>query len=190
MKKEYQFQQNLWDPSDFLYAASARFNYRENFIQEPNCIVNRYDDVRSDYSYISMVMKDRLPDGASVSTTCSFENYGAPLIVLCGKLHTLPNGMLQYGTHFEVVPFEDGLNVWYLTLENNQVKPVALARYRFPLRGNDKLSLRVTLSRQQMDIYLQQFHFTLHSDKFPTEYYAGITACEGINRFYDFSVEY
>ena len=129
MKKEYQFQQNLWDPSDFLYAASARFNYRENFIQEPNCIVNRYDDVRSDYSYISMVMKDRLPDGASVSTTCSFENYGAPLIVLCEKLHTLPNGMLQYGTHFEVVPFEDGLNVWYLTLENNQVKPVALARY-------------------------------------------------------------
>ena len=46
---------------------------------------------------------------------CSFEKYGAPLITIANAIGKDENGYPLYGDHFEIVAYESGCNVRFIT---------------------------------------------------------------------------
>jgi hypothetical protein len=63
---------------------------------------------------------------------------------------------------------------------------------RAPFEAKRKYDLQITLEKRreqvQMDIECGAHHLGYQDEALPESFYAGITACEGRNRFYDFRV--
>jgi hypothetical protein len=182
------FQKGCWNPDDFFYAYSRKCRAYPQFIQEPACIANSADAQTGEFSYVSMATKKRYQTGSVIETRCSFEKYGAPLIVLADEIERCPDGIRRYGHHIEVVAYENGVNVWYLIPEEDTVRPVNLIRKKFPVSSGKALLLRVGVEENSLAVSLDGTAFRVDFDHIPKAFHAGITACEGIDRFYEFSV--
>ena len=101
--KDYIFKKGMDETRDFMYVSSLTTETHTQFDFEENCIVNRYNpEIIGEwkYDYISLVTKDRYGKGVKLSTQCSFEKFGAPLIVLTDDI-TPKDGRNYYGLHFE-----------------------------------------------------------------------------------------
>lgn len=182
------FKRNCWNPADFLYAYSPKCRAYPRFLQENDCIVNSSNPETHEFDYVSMVTKRQYQTGAVLSTHCSFEHYGAPLIVITSELTPCPDGITRYGHHIEVVAYEGGINIWYLIPKADTVEPVNLIRKKFPVADTRPALLRVKVAKKSLAISLDETAFEIAFDHIPETFHAGITACEGINRFYDFAV--
>ena len=91
-----------------------------------------------------------------METRCSFDSFGAPLIVLSDDILTNDKGEWQFGIHYEVVLYEQGINVWEINYHPD---------------------------------VMEGHHVLVRAEKLPKEFHVGITMCEGINRFYEISIE-
>ena len=196
MEQIVSFEKGGWDPQAWIYAASVKVPYRHRFVQEGNCIASfplkEEPSSPSDYPYISMVRSEPLSGAFTVVTDCSFDSFGAPLVVLAGELHTLPDGRLEYGEHFEVVAYEKGLNFWWLGYEEGQRVVHSLLKAAFPLEEKMVHRLKVSVSGSTLaaEIVGQSDVYTAECPALGaySHLYAGVTACEGLNRFYNFSI--
>lgn len=184
--KNYEFRENGWSPSEFRYTYSPACRTYPEFGQESRCIVNRPAPDGGAYEYISMVTKKEYAPGSVFSARCSFEHYGAPLIVLADGLREGPDGIARYKDHFEIVAYEGGVNVWHIEPEGGGVRPENLTRQKFSVPPKTAVLLTVKTSRDGLSVCLQDTRFTLPV-RLPERFYAGITACEGIDRFYEFT---
>ena len=196
MLRSFDFSQSNWKEDDFLYAASVRVPYRLTFEQAASCIHNEHAEERGDeYAYVSMVLREKAHAPATLETECSFTSYGAPLLILADDLTTRPAGRIQYGRHIEVVGWEKGINVWELYPDPNSPKgqhTANLGRFEFPIEGGTRFTL---FTRVHPDGSLtvgaregtRTASFECPAHIAPT-FYAGITACEGKNYFYNFSI--
>lgn len=196
MLRSFDFSQSNWKEDDFLYAASVRVPYRLTFEQAASCIHNEHAEKRGDeYAYVSMVLREKAHAPATLETKCSFTSYGAPLLILADDLTTLPDGRIQYGRHIEVVGWEKGINVWELYPDPNSPKgqhTANLGRFEFPIEGGTRFTLFTRVNPDgTLTVGAREGTRTC---TFPCparvskDFYAGITACEGKNYFYSFSV--
>lgn len=183
----YEFRKNGWLRSDFRYAYSPACRAYPKFTQEDDCIVNRRDDAAGKFEYVSMVTQKEYRPGAVVSARCSFESYGAPLIVLADGLRESKDGIARYKSHFEIVAYEGGVNVWHIVPEGDGVRPENLTRQKFPVPAGKAVLLTVETGKNGLAVSLGDARFTL-SMRLPERFRAGVTACEGIDRFYGFAV--
>jgi len=183
--KEMQFTSGGWNSEEFLYAASFKTPYRRPFVQAADCIENDL----SEQDYISMVTKEALGAGSVIETECSFEGSGAPLIVLCDDLKTLENGDLQYGTHMEVVLYKNGCNVWHIVVNDGAQKASALIKCRYPVAPGKKHLLRVEFGEKLLKVHCAGVEFDLPCPLLPGKFHAGLTACEGLCRFYSLKIK-
>lgn len=196
MEQIVSFEKGSWDPREWIYAASVKVPDRYRFVQESNCIANfplkENPTSMSDYPYISMVGRQPLEGAFSVVTDCSFDSFGAPLVVLTGEPHTLPDGRLEYGEHFEVVAYEKGLNFWWLGYEEGRHVVHSLLKASFPLEEKMVHRLKVTVSGSTLSAEIvgqsELYRVDCPALGAYSRLYAGITACEGINRFYNFAI--
>lgn len=181
-------------PENFIYAASTLVDYRVKFHQEGEALVNEAIHLENpeaafqDYAYISAVGCDMVTLPVEMEVECSFDRFGAPLIVFAESLRELENGDMQYGTHYEAVLYENGINLWHLTpLADGKQQTVSLCKARLPFPAGERLTMKVRLTRDGIEAQcgelVAQSRICL-----PEKMYVGITACEGINRFYSFSV--
>ena len=180
------FSKKTWNPQDFTQVTSLRTDGRKPFMQEEDCVVNDvYKENINDYNYISLLYKQTYNTPVEISTTCSFESFGAPLIVLTDDLISTEDGYPAYGHHFEIVAYEKGINVWDL---NGNAKPIKAAFNHFEVPANEKLELKVKVleDKLQISLYGQDMEFPISG--LPSSFRCGITACEGVNRFYSFEV--
>jgi len=187
--KNYLFTPGGWDENDFRYIATAREAYRKPFIQDADMIRNCVDDKPTNEDFISIISKEKYHSGVVMETTCSFEGSGAPLIVLSNEISTLENGNLQYGDHFEVVIYRGGCNIWYIPLVDGKAVSKNVVRMKAPVEENKPVKLRVEMVGKVFRVNADGHEFDVPCEYLPDEYYVGITACEGVCRFYDFSVE-
>lgn len=196
MLRSFDFSQSNWKEDDFLYAASVRVPYRLTFEQAASCIHNEHAEERGDeYAYVSMVLREKVHAPATLETECSFTSYGAPLLILADDLTTLPDGRIQYGRHIEVVGWEKGINVWDLYPDPNSPKgqhTANLGRFEFPIAGGTRFTLFARVNPDgTLTVGAREGARTC---TFPCparvskDFYAGITAFEGKNYFYSFSV--
>lgn len=191
-KNIYDFSKPGWEQEDFQYVYSPVCREFSKFIQGDG-IYNSYSQTLEDYSYISMVSKQRLQVGAVVSTQCAFESFGAPLIVLSDDIRKDENGRLRYGLHFEVVAYEGGCNVWRIEPDPSNVKrpikTLALVKQSFAISPSSMIEIRVQVKERRLGISVNDVKFDLYHPEIPCQFYAGITACEGINHFYKLELE-
>lgn len=180
------FARSEWDPSDFRYIYSPKCRDLPEFVQEDDCIVNRGGPEAGTYDYVSMITRRKLLSGTAITTHCSFEKYGAPLIVLTDDVRRGKTGELRFGFHMEIVAYENGVNVWHLEPKPGDVKAEAIRREKFTVPAGKIITLTVRPMGKKLEITLDNYSFTVETDYLPQKFYAGITACEGINRFYDF----
>ncbi|MFA9380043.1 MAG: hypothetical protein ACERKO_03180 [Acetanaerobacterium sp.] len=189
MKDQTSFKKGGWNESDYQYIYSLKCRSFQEFVQEDGCICNKQDSKTGEYDYVSVIAKKKYHTGALLSAHCSFEKYGAPIIVIAEDIGKDRLGRLRFGRHFEVVAYEGGVNVWYLEPAGDTVRPVNIIRRKFDVPAKKELCLTVAVNKQSLSVSLEENRFTVGWDGLPAEFYAGITACEGINRFYDFSAE-
>lgn len=184
----YRFCEGGWDRSAFLPAWSTACKVRKEFLQEVDCIKNFSEE--GEFCYTSMVTGKRYPIGTKFRTECAFESFGAPLIVLTDDLRK-KDGQWSYGLHFEVVTYEGGCNVWRIVPADTSrgIATLALAKIPFSLPAGEKIRLEVETGEGILKIRVNDQPFQVPCEELPRQVHAGITACEGINRFYSFSIE-
>ena len=182
-------------PDNFVYAASTVVSYRREFRTDGNGVVNGRIDLEDpkakyrDFEYISAVANERAQLPVVLETECSFEKFGAPLIVFSETMNELDNGWKVYGEHYEVVLFESGINIWHITPKEEGGQQVeAVCKARLPFEAGKMTKLTVKLTRNGIEA--QAGELTASGEcALPEKMYVGFTACEGINHFANFSVE-
>lgn len=197
---EVDFRRGGWSRSDWTVVKSSRWDYVKEFVQEDDHVTNPCPDVSDEdlYAnhvtdvYASMVYGRKFRGAAEISSTMSFDHLMAPLIVIAPTLGKDAKGLPEFREHHEVVLYNEGINVWRYTFEDGKARWRLAAFLRAPFSPRRKYELKVRLQRRsgamQMDIRCGDCHFGYQDDALPEDFYAGITACEGRNRFYDFKV--
>lgn len=189
MTKTIEFTKGNWE-NCFEYAYTKRFPFAPKFIQEEDCIVNgRNPEMIDGFDYTTIVTKEKFGAGTKIWLTCSFEDFGAPLVTLTDALEKDENGNLTYDKYHEVVLWYKGVNVWNLSVEGKKVKADWLLASEFPLFPNTKYELCLELMDKAIKVSVGKETFTLRIDNLPEEVYIGITGCENINRFYSAKIE-
>ena len=173
---------------DFRYAYSIIYGSFHEFKEEEGSVANEKTD---HFHYVSIVHNDTYGVGAKVSTTCSFDHYGAPLLTFANSVYTEEEtGVLRYGDHYEVVAYEEGCNVWFVTKapegSGRRFDSECCLRLRFPIAEGSKIHLSTEIRENKvLRVLVNDASFDLPAPRMADEVYIGITACEGINHFYD-----
>ena len=204
---ETSFARGKWDENEWLKFKSLRFDYVHGFKQEADHIVNESPEGISDEElyasrvtevYSSIVYREKLggfgetalPKTVEVSATMSFDHLMAPLIVLTPQLDQDDEGRYAFKKHVEVVLYNEGINVWHYRYENGQLKWYLAAFARAPFEPKRKYTLKVKVQAgrfaPRMTIECGKVKFGYEDEEIPASFYAGVTGCEGRNRFYDF----
>ena len=182
-------------PADMFYAYSPICKEFKTFTLKESCIENAHSDMFRDpydYEYISAVTREKYPEGTTIVTECDFESYGAPLVVFSNDISRVGAHYI-YGAHFEIVAYEGGCNIWYIIPDpTNSARPVATSKIafkNFEIANKERITIAVTVGKARMDVDVNGEKISVEHPEIPSTFHAGITACEGLNRFYNFSVK-
>ena len=200
MKKTIEFGRGKWDPSAWMNVKSARWDYVKDFVQADDHIVNPCPDVSDEelYAkyvtevYASQVLREKVHAKARISCTMSFDHLMAPLIVIAPRFGEDDKGRPEYREHHEVVLYNEGINVWHYTFPNGKPHWHLAAFLRVPFAAKERHTLSITVERRrevQLTIECGGHVFGYQDEYLTDDFYVGLTACEGRNRFYDFTVE-
>ena len=185
------FQRNSWSMEGLTHAWSIRFAPMPEFHQQDDYIENPPAPVlRDGYSYVSLLTTDKISPKVKLTTHCSFEGRGAPLVVLPKKLIE-KDGRLYYGDYLEVVLWQGGINVWNLWMEaDGSVTVRNLLRLEQPVQTGVTHELSVEIQKDRFIIHLDGVKTDLYCGDIYDRFHLGITGCEGPCRFYDMTIEH
>ena len=118
----------------------------------------------------------------------AFAERMAPLVVLADEPGRDQAGRREYRGHVEVVLFDRGINVWH-HFWNRDRGPhwKKAAHLAFPAEAGRRYALEVERQGPALQVRLDQRVLEVGL-ALPERLYAGITGCEGRNRFYSFSL--
>lgn len=190
------FQPEGWNRADWLRVKNPMGEHFGDWVQQPQCITNEvpagvvpetYHGNLTD-TYSSMVYKKKVTGNVTITSTMAFTCEMAPLIVLAPDLHANAKGQREFRDHFEVVIFNEGVNIWRYSVADGKlvIRKAAFASFR--LEKNVKYLLKVNKTDKTLTVSIAGHSFGYFDDALPDAYYVGITGCEGLNRFYDFAV--
>ena len=191
MNKIYAFNTNAWE-QDFDYVYSPNCGEFKKFEQTNDCIKNNKGNYWFGYDYISILEKTMRASGTKISTLCSFESFGAPLLVFTNEVTTDENGNYRFGVHYEVVAYEKGCNVWLVEPKidgDKKIKSTLLSKLEFPLENDEKIEIQVVIDNKTLKINMNGHLLDVTIPEFPESFRVGVTACEGLNRFYNLKIE-
>ena len=192
MSEKYLFHKEFLLEDKFIYVSSPASKSKKKFIQRKEYVENSYNDEIKDYDYISIITKEKYEDGVNVKVKCSFEKFGAPLIVFTDDYIQLEDGSYQYGLHFEVVAYENGCNVWHIVPGQDEKNPIDVTKVNsmeFPIDDKSVIDMEVTIKEKKLFIRVNDQTFIAEHEDIPKQMHVGITACEGVNQFYEIEVK-
>ncbi|GEM_PF-5024623 len=182
------FKKGQWEDK-FVYAYTYRFEPTPVFVQERDHVRNSQTDSTEfgnfPFENISMFLPQKYAKETEISLTCSFDAFGAPLICLAEELIPNDKGILKYGNYIEVVLYEDGINVWNLRYDGQAVHWNLLFSDNYPVLAGVPQTLHTRCEGNYLKIDHADHHVSLFIPQLKDEYYFGLDACEGINRFYN-----
>lgn len=193
----WQFTPTGWNPADFILVKSPRWDYLGQWVQKADHLENavpagatreELEGKRAPETYTSMVQRQPVTGNVRLATTLAFTWRMAPLMVLAPELGRDAAGRPEYREHFEVCVFNEGVNVWHHTYADGRPSWHLAAYGRFPLQADTRYRLEVERKGQRLTIRIDGHEFGYQEDSLPPSLYVGLTGCEGLNRFYDFSV--
>lgn len=187
MKKIY-FKKGMWE-ENFVYAYCPRFPFSPEFVQKNGYIENSVNpDMRDGFDYVTALLCEKY-ESVKLTLECSFEKYGAPLITIAEDVFKNEEGNLIYKNYHEVVLWEGGINIWHLKDEEGSVKIKKLAALDFPLEGGKRHTFSAEIVKGGIKAVCGSYSFYVAIPTLPEKFYAGITGCENINKFYSLEIE-
>lgn len=178
---------------NFHYAYSPHSKNVREFELRDGYIANFPKGNHDGYSYTSIISKETYTAGAKIHTKCAFERFGAPLIVFGNDMSDGENGMKLYGLHFEVVAYENGVNVWHIvpdpSNEERPIKPTLIASMKFTILPDEMTDITVAFGKGEFDMEVNGHKETVSHKDIPETFRVGITACEGPNKFYEINID-
>ena len=188
-----------WHPDDWMLVKSARWDWMGSWEQQNDHICNRVpkeaspEDListgsRAPETYASMLSREELPEDVVVQVSASFDYRMAPLVVLAAEPGVDHKGRLEYREHFEVVIFDQGINLWHHVYMQGRPLWIRAAYSRFELGPGMRHMLEVERKGRELRMRVGEHEMGCRLETLPRARYAGITGCEGVNRFYDFKV--
>lgn len=205
-----EFARGQWNPDDFFHTAIFDHTYRKPFEQEDDCIVNgsapesgQNPDQehlagglapeavpgldRYEYAYISYTYKNPVTAPCSLQSTFQFDAFGAPTWYYAEEI-LQEDGKWILGTHIEATIWEEGINFWHLELRDHQHKVTLLHHEKFAPEAGVPHQIEMMIEPDRVGARLDGHEAWIPFDAY-SKGYAGFLACEGINRFYDFTVQ-
>lgn len=174
--------------ADLMYVYSPICKVQKQFTLDADCVVNGFNEEINDYDYISVATGKKYKTGITVKLECLFEKYGAPLVVFSNDIRD-ENGVLTYGHHYEVVAYENGINIWsivpYPERDERPVKPTKIGFLEFPVKENEPIELEVKIDGNKITASLCGQTLEVTDEQIPENFHVGVTACEGNNKIYE-----
>lgn len=198
---QYTFAADKWNKNDWFNVKSPRWTHFGGWVQEKERIVNKVPadatpeemlGSRAPETYSSMLWNRKLSGNVTISSRMEFTDQMAPLIVLAAPPEINKDGIPEYREHWEIVLFNEGINVWHHQYRNSKPGWTLDGYMKKTLKPHTIYDLQVqvvqhdTLNELRVKCDGSEFGFVLAN--LPKEFHAGITGCEGINYFYDFRV--
>jgi len=195
------FVKDHWQASDWTMVKSPRWDRMGQWVQEDDCIRNEVPDDadaaalrgrRAGETYTSMVVARTFSGNVTVRTTFSFDDQMAPLVVLAPELGRDGQDRPEYREHVEIVAYNKGINVWHHTWTDGKPAWAKLDYWNLELLPKTRYRLEVQVNHSargpMLVVRLDDREMGCRLEALPVACYVGITGCEGVNRFYDFSV--
>jgi hypothetical protein len=190
-----------WQAADWTLVKSPRWDRLGEWVQEADGICNQTPPAATPAdllgksapeAYSSMVVSRPFEGNLTVRTTFAFDDQMAPLIVLAPELGKDAKERPEYREHFEIVAYDKGVNVWHHTWVEGKPAWKKAAYWNFELKPKTRTVLEVQVNHSShgpmMIVRLDDREMGYLDASLPTKCYVGITGCEGVNHFYDFSV--
>jgi hypothetical protein len=186
-----------WKQADWLRVKYPQGEHFGDWLQRDGCIANAVpsnatpEELQGKYAaetYSCMVYKERIKGDVNVASTMSFAYKMAPLIVLTPALSEDAKGQKQCSERFEIVIFDEGVNIWRHSVKDGKLTYRKAAFATFRLEKDTKYRLKVTKTGKTLTVSVAGHTFGYSDDALPESFFVGITGCEGLNRFYDFTV--
>ena len=180
---------------DLVYAYSRRFDAVPVFTQYPDHVENRADSsVPYGWENISLLTREKFAAGTRITTRCAFLGDGAPLITLAASMEPDERGVLRFGEYLEIVLYKRGVNVWRMwydpaVTKNGGVSWKKLMGVEFPVSADEIHTLTVDVLENVLKIDADGKKMHLYVNDLYPEFHLGLDACEGIQRFYDMTIE-
>ena len=196
------FKPGAWSLNDWTVVKSPRWNYCHGFMQREDGVENACPDLpgaviygeHASEVYSAMLYKTRTGLGATISSTMQFDNRMAPLIVLAESIDSAPDGTPQFGEHWEVVLYDQGLNIWHHYVKDGRPAwhRAAFLNAVFAPNTPYKLSVKIVRTyrgQKEMSVSCGGHTLGFVNEQLPESFQAGIIGCEGRNRFFDFRIQ-
>ena len=194
------FAKGKWDPSQWFEVKSMNFKQSRGMVQQDDHIMNEVPDLSDEelyakhkqnlYSCLILDRKFSLP--SLITCTMSFDHLMAPLIVIAPDFGKNAEGKREQRDHFEIVLFNQGLNIWRHSFENGKPSYYLAGYLKTAFQPKTKYYLQVKIFKnsygKQLEVTCGGHCFAIRDNSLPDTFYAGIIGCEGRNRFYDFGV--
>ncbi len=177
---------------ELIQAYSFRFTEAPDFTREGDHITTKENPGhREGFDNISLISRDTYTAGVKAHLRCSFDGIGCPEIILVKKPELCDDGAFRYGDCFEIVLWKNGVNVWRHFMDNEYKcswhKRLGLD---FSVSEGDIHELTVEVVPNYIKFSVDNRAVTmLRTEDLFSEFYVGITACEGVVRLYDFTIE-
>lgn len=195
------FAKSQWKQNEWILVQRPDWDHFGSWVQRDSHIENQTPSdatpeqlisKRASETYTSMVLNRKFNVPVTISSTMEFSDRMAPSIVIAAKLGKNKNGSSEYLQHYEVVLFDKGINLWRHEFKDGKSVWKKLSVLRFSLQPNVPYNLSVKISHtkngKMLSAKVRGETIEYIDNSLPDEFYAGITGCEGINRFYDFSI--
>jgi len=196
------FAPDKWKSSEWQIVKSPRWPYIGAWEQQKDHISNKIPkdatahemlSKRAGETYTSMLLKEKFSGNVDISCTMSFDYRMAPLLVIAPIYGKDAKGQPEYREHFEIVLYNKGLNVWHHYYTNGipHWRKAAFMKAEFKPKQKYTLNVKINFTKPgpMMTISCDGKTFGYIDDTLPQVFYIGLTACEGVNRFYDFKVK-
>jgi hypothetical protein len=186
-----------WNRADWIRVKFPRGEHFGDWVQQDQWIANQVPEgaspeelqgKRAAETYSSMVYKEKVNGNVTIASTMAFAHKMAPLILLAPDLSENAKGPKECAERFEVVIFNEGVNVWRHSLRDGKLTYRKAAFASFRLEKDTPYRLEVKKTGKLLTVSVAGHTFRYTDDALPDACYVGITGCEGLNRFYDFSV--
>jgi hypothetical protein len=194
-----------WRKEDWVMVKSPRWDYRGVWEQEADHIWNKVPadateaemlSKRAGETYTSMLWKEKISANKKVviSAEMSFDYQMAPLLVIAPEYGQSADAYPEYRQHWEIVLYDKGINVWHHQYADGKPSWYLAASLKAAFPKKEKVTLTVSINFSgrvpQMVISANDNTFSYAELQLPRNFFVGLTACEGVNRFWNFSVKY
>lgn len=151
------FGRDGWSPEDWLMVKSPRWDYFGGWVQQDDHLLNAVPADATDaqllegkwaeQTYTSMLWRQKISGRKiEISANMSFDSRMAPLIVIAPELGADAQGRPEYREHWEIVLFDEGLNVWHHTYAEGKPAWVKAAYLKTTFCPGTKYALQVTIT--------------------------------------------